>query len=131
MYILFIDVGRVVMISIRILREVSTMKTNSVSTTLLASVPPPFRARFHYAHAANIRSKLAANVYRMRIMKTRMERGKPGTDATTLPLLLSLSPSPSPSLTWCLQEEKLKSLENSLLTGTLAEMVHTVVYMYM
>ena len=49
----------------------------------LGSRPSPFRARFHYAHAVNIRSKLvlASNVYRMRIMKTRTERGRPGTEA--------------------------------------------------
>ena len=51
----------------------------------LGSRPSQFRARFNYAHVANIRSKLfpelAANVYRMRIMKTCTERGRPGTEA--------------------------------------------------
>ena len=50
----------------------------------LGSRPSPFRARFNYAHAANIRSKLGlgSNVYRMRIIKAHTERGRPGSEAT-------------------------------------------------
>ena len=55
----------------------------------LGSRPSPFRARFHYVHAANIRSLCAcgkhslANVCRMHIMKTRTERGRPGTETSS------------------------------------------------
>ena len=47
---------------------------HACNTNSLGSRPPPFRARFNYTEAANIQKT---------VIKTRTERGRPGTDAIT------------------------------------------------
>ena len=52
---------------------------HGITYTSLASRPSPFRTRFYYVYAANIRS--SGNVCCMRIIKMCTERGRPGTKA--------------------------------------------------
>ena len=54
---------------------------------ILASVPGlPRSVRVFIMHIQQTFAvELALNVYRMRIMKTRTERGRPGTEATLIP----------------------------------------------